>query len=178
MPTYNLKWVAWGSPARKTVLTALYILLCLSLISIFPFEASAGTMKDIGGHWAAADIEKAISAGYVKGYPDGRFRPDAGVTRAEFVAMVDTAFQVAPGQGEHAFKDVGAKDWFASDVKAALASGFVSGYPDGTFRPQQAVSRQEAACLLARLLKLDGEIGRVSLMSIRLLPGPDLLCPH
>ena len=52
--------------------------------------------------------------------------------------------------------DVSTQDWFAQDVASALAAGFVSGYPDGTFRPQEEVSRQEAACMLAKLLKLDG----------------------
>ena len=55
-------------------------------------------MNDIGGHWAAAEIQQAVSTGYVQGYPDGTFRPDAGVTRAEFVTMLDGAFQVPAGR--------------------------------------------------------------------------------
>ena len=78
------------------------------------------------------------------------------MTRAEFVAMVDSAFQVAAGQGKNSFKDVRGNDWFAKDVQSALAAGFVSGYPDGTFRPQQAVNRQEAASMMAKLLNLNG----------------------
>ncbi len=113
-------------------------------------------MNDIGGHWAAAEIQQAISTGYVQGYPDGTFRPDAGVTRAEFVTMLDGAFQVPAEQDENTLVDVSTQDWFAQDVASALAAGFVSGYPDGTFRPQEEVSRQEAACMLAKLLKLDG----------------------
>ncbi len=116
----------------------------------------AADINDIGGHWAAAEIERAISSGYVKGYPDGTFRPDAGVTRAEFVAMLDSAFQVPAGQNENTPVDVSDQDWFAQDVKSALADGFVSGYPDGTFQPQDEVSRQEASCMLAKLLKPDG----------------------
>ena len=116
----------------------------------------AADINDIGGHWAAAEIERAISSGYVKGYPDGTFRPDTGVTRAEFVAMLDSAFQVPAGQNENTPGDVSDQDWFAQDVKSALAAGFVSGYPDGTFRPQDEVSRQDGACMLAKLLNLDG----------------------
>ncbi len=139
---------------RVSLLAALSFLFCLSFFA--QGAALADTLKDIGGHWASADIGQAVSTGYVKGYPDGRFQPDAGVTRAEFVAMVDNAFQVANQQGKQAFKDVRDKDWFAQSVKSALTAGFVNGYPDGTFKPQKAVTRQEAASMLANLLPANG----------------------
>jgi uncharacterized protein YgiM (DUF1202 family) len=122
--------------------------------------ACAGSLKDIRGHWAAAEIEQALTAGYVSGYPDGSFKPNAAVTRAELAVMVVQAFhlaggQPAGGQNNHVFKDVSARDWFAPAVNAALADGIVSGYPDGTFRPRKSVNRQEAACMLAGLLNLN-----------------------
>jgi uncharacterized protein YraI len=145
-------WVDRGLPVRK-ILAAFSVLFWLSLLICG--AAYAAGINDINGNWAAAEIGNALSKGYVKGYPDGSFRPNGGVTRAEFVAMVDGAFQVT-GQGKNSFKDVRSKDWFANDVQSALASGFVSGYPDGTFRPQQAVNRQEAASMIAKLLNLNG----------------------
>ncbi len=153
MSTY-LRRIARGLPAGK-VLAALSVFFCLGLF-IYGI-AYANGVTDIKGNWAASEIEKALSAGYVKGYPDGSFRPNGGVTRAEFVSMVDSAFQVAPGQSKNSFKDVHSKDWYAKDVQSALAAGFVTGYPDGTFRPQQAVNRQEAASMMAKLLNLSGE---------------------
>ena len=134
------------------ILAAIIVLLCSGLIT--GKAALAAGLKDVRGYWAAAEIEKAVSIGYVKGYPDGGFRPNAGVNRAEFVAMLDNAYQVPAGNYDTP-KDVSDRDWFARDVKSALAAGFVSGYPDGTFRPQAEVSRQEAACMLDKLLKLD-----------------------
>jgi uncharacterized protein YraI len=139
--------------ARKSLL-ALCVLFCLSLLICGIAYASGAT--DIKGNWAAADIEKALATGYVKGYPDGSFRPDAGVTRAEFVAMVDSAFQVPVGQTKNTFKDVHSTDWFARDVQSALAAGFVSGFPDGTFGPQKAIDRQDGASIVAKLLNLSG----------------------
>jgi|GEM_PF-827837 uncharacterized protein YraI len=136
------------------MLVALSVLFWLSLFICSTVYASG--VNDIKGNWAAPEIEQAIAAGYVQGYPDGSFRPDGGVTRAEFVTMVDSAFQVAAGQGKGSFKDVLSQDWFAKNVQSALAAGFVNGYPDGTFRPQQEVSRQEAASMVATLLKLNG----------------------
>lgn len=154
MPTYfTIKVVS--ITLRNIIITTLSAIFCFGFVAYS--MAFAGEVEDISGHWAALEIEQAISAGYVRGYPDGRFRPDAGVTRAEFVAMVDSAFQVAAQQGQPALKDVRARDWFAKDVQSAVAAGFVSGYPNGTFQPQRDVSRQEAACMLAALLKLGGQ---------------------
>ena len=143
---------AWGPPHGRvipnSVLVVLFILLTfgLSLVGAAGRLADAAGLKDIQGHWAASEITKAVASGYVKGYPDNTFKPNAGVTRAELVVMLNRALAVAPGQNARSFKDVGSKDWFMSDVKAALSAGYVNGYPDGTFRPQKSVNRQEAAC--------------------------------
>jgi hypothetical protein len=153
MPTYIDKRVVCGFRA----LNILVVLIVLLFFGLIPGKAAlAAGLKDVRGHWAAAEIEKAVSTGYVKGFPDGQFRPNAGVTRAEFVVMLDSAYQVPAGKYGNSLGDVSDRDWFAQDVKSALADGFVNGYPDGTFRPQDEVSRQEAACMLTKLLKLDG----------------------
>jgi len=82
------------------------------------------------------------------------------VTRAEFITILNSAFNVPKSPDTRLpFKDVSAKDWFAEGVRAAVAAGYVGGYPDGTFRPQQTVNRQEAAGFLARLLKLESVAG-------------------
>jgi N-acetylmuramoyl-L-alanine amidase len=153
--------IPWGLPAgntgKKSLLAAfiIFLILCLSLaLSLSPSTALAAGFSDLKGNWAAPEIAKAVDAGYIKGYPDGRFKPAAGVTRAEFLTMVDNAFQLAAAQNPGTFRDVRPGAWFGSSVQAAVYSGLVSGYPDHTFRPQQAVTRQEAACILAPLLKL------------------------
>lgn len=147
-----------GSTSNKTVLAALIILLVVGLYLTMSWlacsTALAAGFSDLQGSWAAPEIAKAVDTGFIKGYPDGRFKPNAGVTRAEFVAMADNAFQVATVQNPSAFRDVRPSDWFSSNVRAAVAAGFVNGYPDSTFRPQQAVNRQEAATMLAQVLKL------------------------
>ena len=152
LPTYSQQKVVWGFPIWN-ILVALAVFIGFSLFTFG--TASAADLSDIGGHWAAAEIERAVSTGYVQGYPDGTFRPDAEVTRAEFLAMVDRAFQVPAVNYGNTLEDVSTQDWFAQDVASALAAGFVNGYPDGTFRPQEGVSREEAACILAKLLKMD-----------------------
>jgi N-acetylmuramoyl-L-alanine amidase len=117
--------------------------------------------SDIKGHWAATEILRGAAEGYLKGYPDGSFRPDEPVTRAEFVTLVNKAFGLEQKDKQTVpFKDVRLGDWFYEQVGAALDAGYVSGYPDGTFRPDEKISRQEAATLLAKLLNLqeDGSL--------------------
>ena len=157
---YPQKRIAWHLfiMIKKRLATVSFVLCLLGfsafLISFTCTTAFAGGLTDISGHWAAPEIDKAVAAGYVNGYPDGSFKPNAAVTRAELTAMIVKAFQLAGGQSGDSFKDVSNKDWFAQAVDAATTNGVASGYPDGTFRPQKAVDRQEAACMLSKLLNL------------------------
>ncbi|WP_051273474.1 S-layer homology domain-containing protein [Desulfotruncus alcoholivorax] len=118
--------------------------------------ALASGFTDIKGHWAEAQINKWAGNGLAGGYDDGTFRPDNQVSRAEFVALVNRAFSVekqnVAGAG---FKDVKAGKWYYNDVNTAKAAGYIGGYADGTFRPDQTITRQEAASILVRLLGLE-----------------------
>ena len=134
----------------------IFLSLCFSLLSFAPKPALAASFSDLQGNWASSEIVKAVDTGFIKGYPDGTFAPGTGVTRAEFVSMVDSAFQVIAAQGPETFRDVLPGDWFSGSVQAAAKSGLVSGYPGNTFRPQQMVDRQQAACILAQVLNLQG----------------------
>lgn len=90
----------------------------------------------------------------IYGYGDGTFRPDKYVSRAEYVAMTNRTYKLRSGSTATYFKDVKSGDWFAREVAYAVSAGYISGYPDGTFRPYQYITRQEAAVILASLLGL------------------------
>ncbi len=133
------------------------LLALLYLACALARPADAAAFSDTSGHWAEAAIEQAAKSGYIKGYPEGTFRPDQRVSRAEFVAVLNAAFGVPKATSTAiSFKDVSAKDWFAEAVRSAVAAGYASGYPDGTFRPYQSVTRVEAAVFLARVLNISG----------------------
>jgi len=134
---------------RKTI-----IALLLSLLMAITATASAQP-ADISGHWAETQIQSWLDEGLASGYPDGTFKPNREVSRAEFVAMVNRAFGIESEGALSGFADVKEGQWFYDDVMAAKAEGYVGGYPDGTFKPQNSISRQEAASSLARLLNLD-----------------------
>ena len=108
---------------------------------------------DIAGHWAEPFIQEAYAKGIVAGYPDGTFRPDHVVTRAEFTLMLVRALRLEgePGGDAPAFADrkqIG--EWAKQAIDLAARAGIVSGYEDGTFRPGAPVTRVEMAAMIAR----------------------------
>ena len=120
------------------------------------YKASAATtFSDINGHWAKTYIQKAVSLGIVNGYQDGTFRPDNNVTRAEFTRMLNTAVGNT-GFTSASFTDVSTEQWFYTDVCKGVAAAFINGYEDGSFGPDNTITRQEAAVILARIVPANG----------------------
>lgn len=119
-----------------------------------PCSARAA-FDDIAGHWGEPFIIEAGCQGIVQGYPDGSFKPDRLVTRAEFTVMLAGLF---PGEGAQtalAFSDLAGKEhWAGQAIAQAAAAGIVSGYPDGAFRPEATITRAEMAVMIAKALGL------------------------
>jgi len=122
-------------------------------------SASEASFRDIEGHWAEKGIKAWTARELACGYPDGTFRPDSPVTRAEFVTLLNRVFGYANLVAEKVnspvtFRDVAATDWFAGEIATAAAVGYLSGYSDGTIKPQNQITRQEVAAVLARILPI------------------------
>lgn len=100
--------------------------------------------------WFNNAVSTAANAGIVKGYEDGTFRPNAPITRAEFGAIASRFASVAY-EGEDLFSDIGGH-WSADEVNKAANVGWITGYEDGTFRPDQYITRAEAMTLINRVL--------------------------
>lgn len=111
------------------------------------------SFADLEEHWVRTAAERMAAKYVVRGYPDGTFRPGELVTRAEFVAMLVRAVGLRAPATAPRFPDVSDQDWFYSDVAAAAAAGIVEGRSDGLFHPGEAVTRQEAAVMIARALR-------------------------
>src|SRR5665647_580006 len=130
------------------------VVLAVAVCALFMMAAPAlAQPTDIQGHWAEMTVSKWVYNGYIVGYPDGTFRPDNTITRAEFVVLANKSF----GNTNTAvinFSDVKATDWFYGEIGRAMAALYITGYEGGTFRPEAQVSRQEAAVMVARLLNL------------------------
>ncbi len=125
----------------------LSVAMAFSVVAV-PIEALAAT--DTNGHWAESTINSWINSGYISGYPDGTFRPNNAISRAEFVTIANKAFGFTSSQGI-SFNDVKPGYWAYSEIQKGVAAGYIQGDTIGTFRPGSAVSRQEAAVMLANL---------------------------
>lgn len=100
--------------------------------------------------WGAQSIADVTKAGYMSGYPDGTFRPNQPITRAELAAIAARIKQLT-GEGADAFSDV-AGSWAKAAIDSAAEAGILTGYPDGTFRPKANITRAEAVTIINRLL--------------------------
>lgn len=107
---------------------------------------------------AAQNGSEGHHEAYILGYPDGTFKPERDVTRQEVAALLARAFHLQTADASQTgYKDVKAADWGAEAIAAVTKAGYMSGYPDGTFRPNQPISREELAATAARIKQLKGE---------------------
>jgi len=109
---------------------------------------------DLQGHWASGQIAEWMEKGVVSGFPDGTFRPDESISRAQFITMVNTVLGLKE-KAPISYADVKEGDWFAGEIAKAKKSGYISGYPDNTIRPNNTITRQEIAAIIAGILELD-----------------------
>ena len=139
--------------SKRILLGILAIALC-STFSAPPFKTVSAS--DFSGHWAEKDIAALMEKGLISGYPDGSFKPDNPVTRAEFLKILLSVLGKVPIYGvDSRFSDVGQEDWYFGYVMAAVSAGIVSGYPDGTFKPNVQVTREEAAKIVVKAKGID-----------------------
>lgn len=114
------------------------------------------TFEDMAGHWAEASVNDMGSRLVVDGAGDGRFNPDADITRAEMAAIVVRGLGLRVEQGNVPFMDVTSPESYAAVVGTAARFGLIAGYEDGSFRPQNKVTRQEAMTVMARAMQMTG----------------------
>lgn len=109
---------------------------------------------DVQGNWAENQISQWLDKGLAHGYPDGSFKPNDTISRAELIALTNHALGFETTT-EINFSDVSASDWFQTEIAKAGAAGYISGYPDGTMRPGQGISRQELAAILIKITDME-----------------------
>lgn len=141
----------------KSLKRALALLLALMICSAAIPTVFAAELSDLNGHWAKDYIQSFVEKGLISGYDDGTFRPDRQITRAEFIYIVNRAYgfndTVTPGDIS-SLTDVNATYWYAVPIQIAVAAGYISGYDDNTMRPNDPITRQEAAVVITKLNQL------------------------
>ncbi len=120
--------------------------------------------KDVpDSYWAAGYINELAKRKVITGFPEGDFKPDAPVTRAQFAVIVTKAFTPAPIRNAVVFGDVPSNFWGFNQITAANRGGFMTGYPGNIFKPEQQIPRVQALVAIANGLQF-GE-GNVSILT-------------
>lgn len=136
-------------------------LLTLTLCTAMTSEAIA--FSDVEGHWAEKSIQKAEEMNIINGYEDNRFMPDSYMTRAELVTIINRFLEIQSETDKY-IPDVTRQDWFHSDVRKALSAGIIKGDANGYVRPNDYVTREEAAVIMCRAFysEADGNVDTLS----------------
>ena len=109
--------------------------------------------SDTGTNWAKKLISEMAAKDIVKGFPDGKFLPAKGVTRAEFVTILANTLGWTSESTELKFKD-SVPSWAAGSIASAVSKGVVSGYANGTFKPNRVITRAEMSVIIDKALGL------------------------
>lgn len=147
---------------RKT----LWSLLVCAVIGFFllaPVNPVAAAFTDIKGHWAESYINNLVNDGYIKGYTDNTFRPDRTISRAEFLTIIMNIKGLkASTSASNSFSDIGGH-WARGLINQAVTQGIVvkSEY-SGTYKPNQALKRSEAAAMMVRAMGQQPSNGNIT----------------
>lgn len=153
-------------PKSRVVAFLLIFFLLLGQLGLSPASALAaepvskdtGTLQEIFKDVPRTNpnfifINYLNMRGLLQGFPNGTFQPSAGLTRAEAAAVLVKAAGLATAPAKAVFKDVRPQHWAAASITAAKDAGLITGYPDGTFRPEAKLTRAEGITLLLKLSK-------------------------
>ncbi|RXZ83358.1 S-layer homology domain-containing protein [Paenibacillaceae bacterium] len=146
--TRNRRWIS------------MLAVFCLVVASLGSVVGAAGA-SDIKGHWAEEQINEWLEKGIVKGFEDGSFKPGQTITRAEFTALANRSFGFTE-KSEIAFSDVLPANWYYSEVQVGVEAGYITGFQNNTFAPNDVITRQQIAVIVAKLLDLKASDSYVS----------------
>ncbi|SHM15127.1 S-layer homology domain-containing protein [Caldanaerovirga acetigignens] len=138
---------------KKSLVTLLVLVFVLSIMST---GFAAAKFSDVKDEDLSDALARLVALKIIDGYPDGTFKPNNNITRAEFAKVVVTSLGLGNAaqyaQGMTKFKDVTAAHWASGYIKVASDLGVVNGYPDGTFKPENNVTYAEAITMIVRAL--------------------------
>ncbi|MGJ5672322.1 MAG: S-layer homology domain-containing protein [Nostochopsis sp.] len=114
------------------------------------------SFSDMSGHWAVAFVEALLNKGLISGFSDGTFKPEAPITRAQYAAVIAKTFELPLKNKYGKFTDIKTDFWAAAAIERAASMGFISGFPDSTFRPGKNLTKIQAVVSLVNGLQLSG----------------------
>jgi hypothetical protein len=125
----------------------------LALIAFFSIQVQAQvSLSDISDNWAAKPIRTLADKGIIDGYPDGTFKPEQPITRAEFAKLIAKTFHYQPGNQGY-FPDT-TGNWAKTYISSVASHKVMNAFSDGKFKPEERLSRAQMANMLARIVQL------------------------
>ncbi len=121
-------------------------------------------------HWAYDSVKRLAENFILNGYLDGTFKPDANITRGEFAKIIVSATDTLDVDATSSFSDVSTSDWYYLYVSSALKEGYITGYPDGTFRPDAYITRADICTIVQRCLEAEFQTGVTAFSDDHLIP--------
>ena len=136
---------------KRKIVSILFTFIAVLNSSIVGFANT--TINDIKGHWAESQINEFISNGHINGYNDGTFKPNNSITRAEFVKIFNKYFGLTETSGK-VFNDT-QTHWAKNEIDIAVTNGVCNGVSETEFRPNDPITREQAAKMISNYMKLD-----------------------
>lgn len=134
---------------QKSIIRIISVLALLLLMASQVFSAS---YKDINGHWSEKTVTKWLNSNYISGYPDGTFKPNQQLTRAEFITLLNK-IKKPQGKSTKVFNDLNTSAWYYDDMLKAVKAGYISGFEDDTLRPDAPITREQVVTVLSNVLQ-------------------------
>ncbi|NJO41191.1 MAG: S-layer homology domain-containing protein [Cyanobacteria bacterium RU_5_0] len=120
-----------------------------------PVSQATGEFPDVPAeYWAYPFITNLSQRGIISGFEDGTFRPEQPVTRAEYAALLERVLPPEQAQQSIAFTDIPSNYWAAPAIDEAVKTGFLKGYPEGNFAPDQPISKVQVLASLVNGVRL------------------------
>ncbi len=134
-------------------------ILLVMMFIISTFTPVMAVESDYKNHWSKDTIEYWLEKGYINGYSSGIFKPDKEITRAEFIKIINTVFGYENTDGMFSitsldFDDVKESDWYYDEILKATNAGYIQGVEKNKFMPNENITRETAAVILARVKQL------------------------
>lgn len=112
--------------------------------------------KDLEGHWAKDAVNDMGSRMIIGGLGNEQYSPDQEITRGEFASIIVRGLGLKLINSAASFSDVSTSDWYRSSIQTAYLHNLISGYEDGTFRPMDKITREQAMAIIAKAMKVTG----------------------
>ena len=140
-----------GFITREEIATILYRIMTHKYEK--PFTTTGEVFPDVElGRWSVTEIEYMADNKVIYGYPDGKFKPENALTRAEFAALIFRFTGIKQADIENPFTDLDESHWAFEEIRALANSGLVEGYEDSSFRPENNITRAEVMTVVNKLL--------------------------